>query len=74
MVSGIGDDPRAHPDAPVLRGRVAPVRLSILPRLCPIRDRTLRPGGRGARRDRVGLEGTDPRWDRGHGDRRVLGL
>ena len=60
-----------HPDAPLLRRRLAAVRLPLLPRLRPVRHRPVRLGGGHARPDRGRLADPDRRR-RGRDGRGVL--
>ena len=61
-------DRRPDPDAPLLRRRLAPVRLPLLPRLGPVRHRPVRPG-RGPPRagSGSGWKAADRVRRRGHG-------
>ena len=73
LVAARGGDRRPHPDAPLLRRRLAPVRLPLLPRLGAVRHRPVRAGGGEAGADRLRLAGADRVRDGGHGLRRLLG-
>ena len=57
-------DRGADPDPPLLRRRLAPVRLPLLPRFGAVRHRAVRSGRRPSRHDRDRLEGADRirRW------------
>ena len=61
---------RPHPDPPLLRRRLAPVRLPLLPRLDAVRHRPVRAGRGAAGRHRSGLA----RPDRLRRRRRAMGV
>ncbi len=64
----------ADPDPALLRRRLAPVRLPLLPRLGPVRDGPVRARRGATRTGRTGLDRAHRLRNGGRGDRRVLGL